>query len=218
MPTEWASSEPSRSWRTYTALHTLSETEPCFGYSIDPLGKPMRREVPREGAATAEHACLYEPSSFYLPESWCSSFFNWPSGVVLLCWTSCAITRCREIMTPQLSIVKTRFAKASLRPRCARHRSWGATCMLPNRRTGTLSYPIEEQGHSPSRRLLWSSSFLIVASSESLLPAFWACTKVCVTLPPTSNAVRSFMSSIHPIQLSMLDNAELQVDFLRRLI
>ena len=46
--------------------------------------------------------------------------------------TSCAITRCREIMTPQLSIVKTRFAKASLRPRCARHRSWGATCLFPN--------------------------------------------------------------------------------------
>ena len=62
-------------------------------------------------------------------------------GVVLL-WTSCAITRCREIMTPQLSIVKTRFAKASLRPRCARHRSWGATCLFPNRRAGTLSYPM----------------------------------------------------------------------------
>ena len=46
--------------------------------------------------------------------------------------TRCAITRCREIMTPQLSIVKTRFAKASLRPRCARHRSWGATCLFPN--------------------------------------------------------------------------------------
>ena len=46
--------------------------------------------------------------------------------------TRCAITRCREIMTPQLSIKKTRFAKASLRPRCARHRSWRATCRLPN--------------------------------------------------------------------------------------
>ena len=57
-------------------------------------------------------------------------------------WTRCAITRCREIMTPQLSIVKTRFAKASLRPRCARHRSWHATCRLPNRRAGTLSFPI----------------------------------------------------------------------------
>ena len=57
--------------------------------------------------------------------------------------TSCAITRCREIMTPQLSIVKTRFAKASLRPRCARHRSWGATCLFPNRRAGTLSFPID---------------------------------------------------------------------------
>ena len=46
--------------------------------------------------------------------------------------TRCAITRCREIMTPQLSIKKSRFAKASLRPRCARHRSWRATCRLPN--------------------------------------------------------------------------------------
>ena len=56
--------------------------------------------------------------------------------------TRCAITRCLEIMTPQLSIVKTRFAKASLRARCARHRSWRPTCKLPNRRAGTLSYPI----------------------------------------------------------------------------
>ena len=39
-------------------------------------------------------------------------------------------------MMPHLSIVKTRFAKASLRPRCARHRSWGATCRLPNRSVG----------------------------------------------------------------------------------
>ena len=69
--------------------------------------------------------------STYLPESWCSTLFTSECGVVLL-WTSCAITRCREIMTPQLSIVKTRFAKASLRPRCARHRSWGATCLFPN--------------------------------------------------------------------------------------
>ena len=63
-------------------------------------------------------------------------------SALCLFWTSCAITRCREIMTPQLSIVKTRFAKASLRPRCARHRSWRATCLLPNRRAGTLSYPM----------------------------------------------------------------------------
>ena len=90
---------------------------------------------------TAEHACLYEPSSFYLPESWCSTLFNSDCGVVPI-WTSCAITRCREIMTPQLSIMKTRFAKASLRARCARHRSWRATCRLPNRRAGTLSFPI----------------------------------------------------------------------------
>ena len=74
-------------------------------------------------------------------------------------WTSCAITRCREIMTPQLSIVKTRFAKASLRPRCARHRSWGATCRLPNGCVGHSASPIEEQGHSATQRLHWSSSF-----------------------------------------------------------
>ena len=35
-------------------------------------------------------------------------------------------------MMPQLSIKKSRFAKASLRTRYARHRSWGATCRLPN--------------------------------------------------------------------------------------
>ena len=45
-------------------------------------------------------------------------------------------------MMPQLSIMKTRFAKASLRPRCARHRSWGATCRLPNRRAGALTFPM----------------------------------------------------------------------------
>ena len=45
-------------------------------------------------------------------------------------------------MMPQLSIKKSRFAKASLRTRYARHRSWGATCRLPNRRAGTLSYPM----------------------------------------------------------------------------
>ena len=67
--------------------------------------------------------------------------YGWWRGEGLVGWTSCAITRCREIMTPQLSIVKTRFAKASLRPRCARHRSWRATCRLPNRRAGTLTSP-----------------------------------------------------------------------------
>ena len=75
------------------------------------------------------------------PFSCCFTLFISECGVVLL-WTSCAITRCREIMTPQLSIVKTRFAKASLRPRCARHRSWHSTCRLPNRRAGTLSFPM----------------------------------------------------------------------------
>ena len=52
-------------------------------------------------------------------------------------------------MMPQLSIMKTRFAKASLRPRCARHRSWGATCLFPN---GCV-------GYSPTQWLRWSSSF-----------------------------------------------------------
>ena len=60
----------------------------------------------------------------------------------MLLWTRCAITRCREIMMPHLSIVKTRFAKASLRPRCARHRSSYPPLRLPNRRAGTLSYPM----------------------------------------------------------------------------
>ena len=63
--------------------------------------------------------------------------------------TRCAITRCREIMMPHLSIVKTRFAKASLRPRCARHRSWRATCQFPN---GCV-------GHSATQWLRGSSSF-----------------------------------------------------------
>ena len=85
----------------------------------------------------------YLPSTAASACPWCSTCFTWASGVVSI-WTSCAITRCREIMTPQLSIVKTRFAKASLRPRCARHRSWGATCPFPNRRAGTLSFPIHE--------------------------------------------------------------------------
>ena len=42
MPTERASSEPSSSWRNHKALHTLSDTEPRFGYSL-------RREVSRGG-------------------------------------------------------------------------------------------------------------------------------------------------------------------------
>ena len=77
---------------------------------------------------------------------------------MLLCWTSCAITRCREIMTPQLSIVKTRFAKASLRPRCARHRSWGATCLFPNACVG----------HSASQLMRWTLSFPIDALDTQL--------------------------------------------------
>ena len=52
-------------------------------------------------------------------------------------------------MMPQLSIVNSRFAKASLRPRCARHRSWRATCRFPNACLG----------YSPTQWLRWSSSF-----------------------------------------------------------
>ena len=61
-------------------------------------------------------------------------------------------------MTPQLSIVKTRFAKASLRPRCARHRSWRATCRLPN---GCV-------GHSATQWLLWTLSYPMVALDTQL--------------------------------------------------
>ena len=83
-------------------------------------------------------------------------------------------------MTPQLSIVKTRFAKASLRPRCARHRSWRATCRLPNACVGhsatqclrwTLSYPmlalvvkLPNERYGPSGRSLstWRNSTIPV--------------------------------------------------------
>ena len=81
-------------------------------------------------------------SSGHCPNRGAPRYLLRREGVVPNDRTRCAITRCREIMTPQLSIVKTRFAKASLRPRCARHRSWRPTCKLPNRRAGTLSYPI----------------------------------------------------------------------------
>ena len=56
------------------------------------------------------------------------------------------------IMMPQLSIVKTRFAKAPLRARCARHRSWGATCPLPN----------DSVGYSASPFMRWTLSFPMV--------------------------------------------------------
>ena len=98
-----------------------------------------------------------------LPEAWCSTLFTsdcsftWPSGRAIEV-TRCAITRCREIMTPQLSIVKTRFAKASLRPRCARHRSWGATCLFPNACVG----------HSASQLMRWTLSFPIDALDTQL--------------------------------------------------
>ena len=61
-------------------------------------------------------------------------------------------------MTPQLSIVKTRFAKASLRPRCARHRSWGATCQFPN---GCV-------GHSPTQWLRWTLTYPMLALDTQL--------------------------------------------------
>ena len=90
-------------------------------------------------------------SSGHCPNRGAPRYLLRREGVVPNDRTRCAITRCREIMTPQLSIVKTRFAKASLRPRCARHRS-GA---LP------VSYPIEEQGHSATQSSRWSSTYPI---------------------------------------------------------
>ena len=76
-------------------------------------------------------------------------------------------------MTPQLSIVKTRFAKASLRARCARHRSWRPPCRLPNGCIGHSASPIEEQGHSATQRLLWSSSFPIHETDRRARLAVW---------------------------------------------
>ena len=84
-------------------------------------------------------------------------------------------------MTPQLSIVKTRFAKASLRPRCARHRSWGATCLFPNACVGhsasqlmrwTLSFPIDAlDTQLPSSRDGSSSKIQVAALSFTLFAA-----------------------------------------------
>ena len=68
--------------------------------------------------------------------------------------------------------MKTRFAKASLRARCARHRSWGATCLFPNHPVGhsatqssrwTLSYPV----HETDRR----ATFLVVQNTHPLQAA-----------------------------------------------
>ena len=125
-------------WRT-----VLFEALPAECYSLSVLEVFSADRCHYLGFTFGASPWVIPPRSVstYLPESWCSTLFTSECGVVLL-WTSCAITRCREIMTPQLSIVKTRFAKASLRPRCARHRSWGATCLFPNRRAGTLSYPM----------------------------------------------------------------------------
>ena len=58
-------------------------------------------------------------------------------------------------MMPQLSIMKSRFAKASLRPRCARHRSGALpVCSpmvawdthLPNGCVGRQAFPMEAKG------------------------------------------------------------------------
>ena len=170
---------------------------------------------------TAEHACLYEPSSFYLPESWCSTLFTSACGVVLLCWTSCAITRCREIMTPQLSIVKTRFAKASLRARCARHRSWRATCRLPNGCVGhsatqssrwTLSYPIIPLDTQLPNRFVGRQSAIPTGrclSNPSLRdasPSSWRSTLFAGPNPwslETSNKVAVFLALRTPIQVEI---------------
>ena len=82
------------------------------------------------------------------PFSWCSTFFTSDCSVVTHAQrqSNRGNEMCDNEMSfsvmPQLSIMKSRFAKASLRTRYARHRSWGATCRLPNRRAGTLSYPM----------------------------------------------------------------------------
>ena len=109
-------------------------------------------------------------------------------------WTSCAITRCREIMTPQLSIVKTRFAKASLRPRCARHRSWRATCRLPN---GCV-------GHSASQWLRWTLSYPIHETDRRAISSVWqnthplqAASQHQMLYLSTSNNVAIFVAPIH---------------------
>ena len=115
-----------------------------------------------------EHCLLPSTAASACP--WCSTCLTWPSGRAIEV-TRCAITRCREIMTPQLSIVKTRFAKASLRARCARHRSWRPPCRLPNGCVGHSASPIEEQGHSATQRLHWSSSFPInVTARPAAIP------------------------------------------------
>ena len=111
--------------------------------------------------ASRIHPCLVMPS---ICQSLWSSILrraNPCQGSEQCSITSCAITRCREIMTPQLSIVKTRFAKAPLRPRVARHRSWNSTCRLPNRRAGTLSYPMLAWDTQRPHSRGGSSSFLI---------------------------------------------------------
>ena len=97
-------------------------------------------------------------SSGHCPNRGASRYLLRREEVVPHYRTRCAITRCREIMTPQLSIVKTRFAKASLRPRCARHRSWGATCLFPNACVG----------HSASQLMRWTLSFPIDALDTQL--------------------------------------------------
>ena len=61
-------------------------------------------------------------------------------------------------MMPQLSIVKTRFAKASLRPRCARHRS-GALPVCSPMVAWDTHLPNGCLGYSPTQWLRWSSSF-----------------------------------------------------------
>ena len=67
-------------------------------------------------------------------------------------------------MMPQLSIKKSRFAKASLRTRYARHRSWGATCLFPNGCVGhsatqclrgILTFPMVALVVKLRFRLLW---------------------------------------------------------------
>ena len=120
-------------------------------------------------------------------------------------WTSCAITRCREIMTPQLSIVKTRFAKASLRPRCARHRSWRATCRLPNGCVGH-SPPNVSMGYSPPNVSIGRLADFGTAIYPHTSPSSWRSTLFAGHNPwslETSNKVAVFLALRTPIQVEI---------------
>ena len=122
------------------------------------------RYVPCEHLILGRHpSCAV---SWEGPFSWCSTLFTFAQSFVPdyrqsnrgneMCDNEMSFS-----MMPQLSIKKTRFAKASLRTRYARHRSWGATCRLPNRRAGTLTYPMVALVVELSQWMRGSSSFPI---------------------------------------------------------